>query len=54
MAGERPGIGGLLFGNIGVELRPSDALSLILSSHDRQHTVSHPLCMDELYCIMFF
>ena len=42
--------------NTGVEPPPSDPLSLILSSHDRERPapVLHPLCMDELYCIMFF
>lgn len=56
MAGECPGMGGRRFGNVGIELPPSDPLSLILSSHDREHPASvfHPLCMDELYCIMFF
>lgn len=37
MAGECPGMGGRRFGNIGVELPASDPLSLILSSHDREH-----------------
>lgn len=43
MAGECPGMGRRRFGNIGVELPPSDPLSLILSSHDREHPalVSH-------------
>lgn len=42
--------------NTAVEPPPSDPLSLILSSRDRERPapVLHPLCMDELYCIMFF
>lgn len=35
-AGVWPGVGKGRFGNIGVELTPSDPLSLILSPHDRK------------------
>lgn len=61
VAAEWPGMAGWWFGNIGTELPPSDPSHpqlphLILSSHDRERSASvfHPLCMDELYCIMFF
>lgn len=56
VAGECPGMGARRFGNLAVDLPFSDPLSLILSYHDREHPapVLDLLCMDELYCIMFF